>query len=99
MALGCPMHRLNAVLMVHLMSGLGMGEGIPIMNPPIPSFRGRRGCPLPTQPQAVLERRPSQGLSLWWRLCSSVPSSVPTCCGLPFFEPRSSLAERPEADS
>lgn len=89
MAPGCPLHRLSAVLMVHLMSGLGMGEVIPDHEPSHPPM-GRRGCPLLTQPQGVSEKRPSQGPSLWRRLCSSVPSSVPTCCGLPFFEPLAS---------
>lgn len=48
MALGCPLHRLNAVLMVHLMSGLGMGEGIPDHEPSHPSVGRGLSSPHPT---------------------------------------------------
>ena len=81
MALGCgaplPPY-LDAVLMLHLMPELGVGEAIP--NDELSSHTmGRRAIPLPTQPHAISVRRPVQGTCLLQRrpeLCSSVPSSV-----------------------
>lgn len=95
MALGCRA-ALFPSLGVHLKSDLGRGEGVPageLSHPTLGGGGGGRRYSLTTQLHPISERRPFQEPSLLQRrpeLHSPVPSSVPTCCALPFWASASS---------
>lgn len=83
------------------MSDLGVEEGAPGGKLSHPTVK-RGGYPLPAQPHPITERRTFQGSSLLQRrpeLCSSIPSSAPAGCGLPFSGPQPPLLERQEASN